>query len=99
MTAADAVLRKLSGDGPLVCVDMGSTVRMGLLPAPARFAAVLDRALQAAGCRGVVLTGGYAPLEGAREPSVSPTPSYGSLQRGGRAGNPTSCKGASCSFT
>ena len=66
MHAADAVLRKL-GDGPTVCVDMGSSACMGLLPSPTRFAAVLGCALEAAGCRGVVLTGGYAPLGGAHE--------------------------------
>jgi hypothetical protein len=64
--AANAVLRKL-GDGQVMCVDMGSAACMGLLPSPARFAAVLGRALEAAGCRGVILTGGYTPLEGAQQ--------------------------------
>ena len=63
--AADAVLRQL-GDGPIVCVDMGSAARMGLLPAPAHFAAVVGRALETSGCRGVVLTAGFSPLEGAQ---------------------------------
>ena len=65
--AADAVLRQLD-DGPIVCVDMGSAARMGLLPSPARFVAILARALEAAGCCGVVLTGGCTPLGGARKP-------------------------------
>ncbi len=61
----DGLLRKLGDDGtPVVCVDMGSTPRMGLLPSPPRLAAVLDRAMEAAGCGGLVLTGGYGPLEG-----------------------------------
>jgi len=61
----DRLLRRLGGDGtPVVCVDMGSTPRMGLLPSPPRFVAVLDRALEAAGCGGLVVTGGYGPLAG-----------------------------------
>ena len=65
----DGLLRRLGGDTitPVVCVDMGSTPRMGLLPAPARFAAVLDRALEAAGCGGLMLTGGYGPLAGSSD--------------------------------
>ena len=63
--AVDGVLRQLGGDGkPVVCVDMGSTPRMGLLPSPARFVVVLARAMDAAGCGGLVLAGGYGPLMG-----------------------------------
>ena len=49
---------------PLVCVDLGSTPRMGLLPEPARFVRTLLRTLRAARCCGLLLTGGYAPLAG-----------------------------------
>ena len=62
---ADGLLRRLGGDStPVVCVDMGSTPRMGLLPSPAHFVRVLDRAMEATGCSGLMLTGGYDPLAG-----------------------------------
>ena len=63
----DGLLRRLGGSGtPVVCVDMGSTPRMGLLPSLSRFVAVLDQAMDLAGCSGLVLTGGYGPLAGER---------------------------------
>lgn len=49
------------GGRPLVCIDMGSIPRMGLLPDPAHFMRALSQGLKAAGCCGLMLTGGHIP--------------------------------------
>lgn len=60
-----ALISRLREQGrPLLCVDMGSNARMGLLPEPARFVETLVQALNAADCCGLLLTGSYAPLAG-----------------------------------
>lgn len=61
-----AIVRRLRGrdERLLVCVDLGSTPRMGLLPEPAHFVDALLQALRAAQCCGLLLTGGYTPLAG-----------------------------------
>lgn len=59
-TRLSALVRQLKEGGrPLLCIDMGSTPRMGLLPDPARFVATLRQALEAAGCCGLLLTADY----------------------------------------
>lgn len=43
---------------PLVCIDFGSMGCLGLIPDPHHLVAVLTAALQQAGAKGILLTGG-----------------------------------------
>lgn len=57
--------------GGTVAVDLGSMPRMGFVPDAVSFAAALRGALQAAGLRGLLLTGSYQPLAEACQVSDS----------------------------